>query len=1555
MWLSLVLLLTGVSAACADDHGDDFASATPVTIGSVTHGQIEVSVDRDFFRFTVATNAKYVMFSRDATGWVPGTLYDVTYNKITDNSAGGEGDNFRIERVLTPGTYYLELGSMYNFAGPYNLHIEGPGLPTTTDDHGFSCWSATEVTMGSVTHGEIWDTSDRDFFRFYVATADTYEIRSRNGGGWTKGTLYDSTYTRIADNTGGGDANNFFITRALTPGAYCIEVTGYYNFTGCYQLLVSASGCLPLDDHQLGNSTLSALSDDPVNTATGNFVHRETDILIPSVGHPLTFSRFYNSQDVHNGLIGMAWTHTYNIRVYAETGTVVAVKWDDGRVDRYRDPVGGLYAPVYPECRDTLRREADQTWTLTRRSLDQYRFDTLGRLASIADRNGNRLDFEYNPQSHLASATAPDGRALTFAYTNGLLASVTDPAGCTVRYAYTDNRLTRVTDVLGGEIVNTYDAGGYLAAITDQRGEKTVENEYDANGRVNRQWDGNGNRTDFAYDTPMPGDTSLTSAAGDVTVHTHTNHVVYSMTYPDGSAIRYTYDQKLNRTSIEDRNGGRVTFAYDARGNVTNTVAPDGGVTVTEYADSRFPDLPTRKTDALGAVTEWAYDARGNLAVERRAIGTALEGERAWTYNAAGQATTFTNEMGYVTRFGYEENAGPRQGVLRWTEDSQGHRTHYDYDILWRRTSVTDARGAGAGDSDYTFQYGYDLGGRLTWAATPLGIATYGFDAVGNRTRVTDPNGNETTYEYDAQSNQRFVREPLGKTTEFRYDALNRKALTIDPNRHGVSNRYDALGNLTAVTRLMDGDGPDLTTAFTHDSHGNVLTATDPSGRAVRYEYDAMHRKVAQSNDWGHVWRWEHDLLGRVTRATDANGATTAYVYDALGRLETVTQQDDQGAPLVTRYTYDLLGNLTQVTDADGRTIHKEYDNLGRFILQRDGNGNEHRYAYDALGNQTNVLDANGNAIRMVYDAESRLSEIRYPDASTVAFTYDAAGNRLTMTDRTGTTRFAYDALNRLVTSTSGFGDVVGYAYDASGNRTGLVYPGDRPVTYAYDAANRLRSITDWEARVTRYSYDEAGRMTGMEYPNTVEQARFYDAAGRLSGLQYSQGSSPFLAYAFTRDPQGNPRRISAQGTLPPTFDLPPDVISAHDDDNRLTESTDGQYFHDANGNMTGRVVNAVSTAFSYDFNDMLIRQQTGGNVVEHLYDGQGWRVARTENGVTNRHILDYGRSMSHVLCEVAPDGSIAASYIHGPMIAARLDAAGVPRYYHTDAIGSVVALTDATGAVTDRYAYTPYGVPAGSEGATPNPFRYVGGLGCMEDADGLVFMRARMYSPSKGRFLTKDAVEIVTRGNGAGFHSYAYAESNPKRFTDPSGYLLAEAAIVALTALIHYDECVGFANLAAAYDEGDVGTFLSAFLAMPFGIGSFFEGVVWVGFLKHEPVKHPHGPGLGDVFLNAGAPIGRLLRAPIDLLEYQRVARGGDEMRCPHLKYADSPYRFTTTQRDLDLQIPRTGAWTVSTPSQEFNASAVLGQRQMSPQWEFSRATSGTTFYSLPAERSSR
>lgn len=105
-------------------------------------------------------------------------------------------------------------------------------------------------------------------------------------------------------------------------------------------------------------------------------------------------------------------------------------------------------------------------------------------------------------------------------------------------------------------------------------------------------------------------------------------------------------------------------------------------------------------------------------------------------------------------------------------------------------------------------------------------------------------------------------------------------------------------------------------------------------------------------------------------------------------------------------------------------------------------------------------------------------------------------------------------------------------------------------------------------------------------------------------------------------------------------------------------------------------------------------------------------------------------------------------------------------RYIHTDGLGSVVAVTDASRNVIERREYEPFGAQL-----TPTMQDGPGYTGHVQDAaTGLTYMQQRYYDPGIGRFLSIDPVTALDNGDMRHFNRYAYAYNNPYSFTDPDG-----------------------------------------------------------------------------------------------------------------------------------------------------------------------------------------
>ncbi|MCL5292151.1 MAG: RHS repeat-associated core domain-containing protein [Actinobacteria bacterium] len=133
--------------------------------------------------------------------------------------------------------------------------------------------------------------------------------------------------------------------------------------------------------------------------------------------------------------------------------------------------------------------------------------------------------------------------------------------------------------------------------------------------------------------------------------------------------------------------------------------------------------------------------------------------------------------------------------------------------------------------------------------------------------------------------------------------------------------------------------------------------------------------------------------------------------------------------------------------------------------------------------------------------------------------------------------------------------------------------------------------------------------------------------------------------------------------------------------------------------------------------------------------------------------------------------------------------------YYLYDALGSVTGLTNEKGALTAKYSYNEFGIPTASSkfgqgGERSNTYGYTG-----EDFDqttGLLYLRARYYSPETGRFIRQDPTPNVF-GKTTSQNRYVYVDNNPLAYIDPLG-LWGEK--------IHYDKTLEWAVRIGFSDE---------------------------------------------------------------------------------------------------------------------------------------------------------
>jgi len=82
--------------------------------------------------------------------------------------------------------------------------------------------------------------------------------------------------------------------------------------------------------------------------------------------------------------------------------------------------------------------------------------------------------------------------------------------------------------------------------------------------------------------------------------------------------------------------------------------------------------------------------------------------------------------------------------------------------------------------------------------------------------------------------------------------------------------------------------------------------------------------------------------------------------------------------------------------------------------------------------------------------------------------------------------------------------------------------------------------------------------------------------------------------------------------------------------------------------------------------------------------------------------------------------------------------------YYHADGVGSIIALTDWSGATVEGYTYDTFGRVQRFGNAVMNTYGFTGRE--YDEETGLYYYRARYYDPETGRFISKDPIGFSSR-----------------------------------------------------------------------------------------------------------------------------------------------------------------------------------------------------------------
>jgi len=211
-------------------------------------------------------------------------------------------------------------------------------------------------------------------------------------------------------------------------------------------------------------------------------------------------------------------------------------------------------------------------------------------------------------------------------------------------------------------------------------------------------------------------------------------------------------------------------------------------------------------------------------------------------------------------------------------------------------------------------------------------------------------------------------------------------------------------------------------------------------------------------------------------------------------------------------------------------------------------------------------------------------------------------------------------------------------------------------------------------------------------------------------------------------------------------------------------------FVYDPMGNRLSRVFNGQSTSYNYDVANELVQAGTIG----FSYDGNGAQIKRGQTSlqwdIKNRLIaINYGSSIPVSNFSYDPlnrrvqkvDSTGTFNYFYdgnneilesfgnaqriltiGPAgLISRENSSGQPLFYLYDGNGNVINIVDSNGQVLQSYYYGAFGNLTNTERDSINASRFVGELGILNDDDsGLIYMRARYYDASEGRFISRDS-----------------------------------------------------------------------------------------------------------------------------------------------------------------------------------------------------------------------
>ncbi|MEO8033957.1 MAG: DUF6531 domain-containing protein, partial [Acidobacteriota bacterium] len=861
-------------------------------------------------------------------------------------------------------------------------------------------------------------------------------------------------------------------------------------------------------------------------------------------GWTVDFDRSYRSRTMVPDFLGRGWSSSMFRRLRALPNGSVEYRDGSGEVWLFRPPLTPYIAP--PGLPVNLIRTNDG-WQLVDQRRRVTTFDSMGRLSTESDEfggsgytgQGNTIRYIYDRSGRLVRIFDPVSRVSRLDYYDesqpgwkaGRLKSVVDWRGRRVDYDYdaagllrtaalpevenTDRKRPTITydyEPVGAAFNDSLELGGLLKSIKDpSAATPRVSFTFGSGttrGRVRQQTWATGESATFAYDS---GSATSTDALGQLRNYTLT------------AAPTSYFADRVHVASLTEVG---VPTAKIAFGQLPLAVSPTA--VTTEPKDRRFTfgyEDGLLKTSSLAEVVSQVVDYKPHLTEPSRlpsTVTTTPEGAPAPDMPPSA-GITITREVTYEPGSPYVSEVKANGIAIKTAEP------HRDLPDLMTTVANDSIISTSTFDSAGRLKEAQSSGGLDAASAGSDVKITYRGDSTSDFERglpeLIDNSGSLTTFKYP-DVNTVVEIDPRGITTTTKRDEWDRPVDVVvsgDPELHETWS-YDANGWLRTHTRKQTSAG----------IAGSTVTTT--------YDYDAMGRAISTSTDnividgtaTSRTTTVTYDLTRHtITTELKPGLSKTTQTVDSLGR--TLASETPTGTTsIVGRYAYDLAGNLVFQTDNFVASA-SAYDAHGRQIATLAQDGTKTIVDHDAWGRAKDVkaLDAAGTTTAHTtvdLSAAGRVkqvaSDIDVGTTRTSDFLWDGAG-RITRsaTSHLGAvmptgpsagdhraSQTVFDLAGRLKQAESGAGvatgaidtfdkTVVDAFVNVASHLPESVRRFEKGISVAYNSSygydtNANVTRTDAAALHWKQRFDEAGNVTSASLPQRPQATYEHDARG---------------------------------------------------------------------------------------------------------------------------------------------------------------------------------------------------------------------------------------------------------------------------------------------------------------------------------------------------------------------------------------------------------------------------------------------------------------------------